>query len=518
MKLIPSLLAFVIFFSAAMVLSFENVNGSNGAKTQICMVIDGSSSISSAEWAIIKDALAEAINDTVPHDGSVELTIVQFGYSTGIYARTEVLPTIIDRSNFELVANQVLAISKSGGSTPTAHGLFLGWKELSESPNFAVATRQVINLATDETPNVRNDNATTDLDGNGKIDAEDDVIAVVNYAASQGLDELDVEAIGLTTTGKEWFREHVLLPQPGVLAPPFSKAGWVRPVANATEFASTIGEKLQAVIGSYNGLWVPSLEGAAAAGILSVGLTSIVSSLSSAVNDPSGFPSQVLAQKINGLFPETLKKWLQDFVSAKRKLVIKHNLGSIFLLTKKEALSYIAALTVLTLSFAYAKAEKLEQIPALLPIILATSIIVEFAKNYVVEITARKQGVWTEHHLWYFGTFMFLATTLAFKTPFSSPSRIVHHAPRFTKRSLGLVACASVFVGLGLTAFFYILLSTPFASIGSIGIVMCLTMAFFESMPIPPMNGKDIYNWSKMLWVTLFVVTSSLYVLCLLTF
>ena len=49
--------------------------------TQLAMVLDGSGSISDHDWDLMRKGLANAIeNESVfPHDGSVELTIVQFG-------------------------------------------------------------------------------------------------------------------------------------------------------------------------------------------------------------------------------------------------------------------------------------------------------------------------------------------------------------------------------------------------------------------------------------------------------
>jgi hypothetical protein len=212
------------------------------------MVIDGSGSIGSSEWNTIKQAVAQAINDTVPRDETVELTIVQFGYSTGNgYAKTEVPPTIIDSSNYVTVSNTVLAMSKGGGSTPMAHGLYLGWKEVKNSPNFLSAQKQIINLATDGEPNIRNQNATSDLDGSGSTNYDDDVIAVANNAVADGLDELDAEGIGITNSNRDWLKSWVVQPQPGNLAPPFVP-GWIRVVQNFTEFADTIGEKFEALV------------------------------------------------------------------------------------------------------------------------------------------------------------------------------------------------------------------------------------------------------------------------------
>jgi Zn-dependent protease len=485
---------------------------------QFCLVIDGTGSISNSEWNLTKQAVARAINDTVPRDGSVELTIVQFGYSAASgYAKTEIPPTVITSANYATVSSQVLAMPKGGQGTPTAHGLYLGWKEVLNSPNFPTASKKVINLATDEAPNDRNNNATINLDrSGGEPNARDDVIAVVNNAVDQGLGELDVEAINVTNSTVDWFRNWVIRPQPGIVAPPFSKQGWIRAVADVTEFTDTMTQKFQVIITGGIDVWVPSAGGALFAGILTLGVTSVISSLASAVSNPENFPSNALAQKINSFFPDTVKKWLHEFISSKRKMVIEQHVGSPFMLTKFEIVSYACSLSVLTFAFSYAKAGILNEILPLIPTVLATSIVVELVKNFSIEVIARSQGVWTEHRLWYFGIATFLFSSLVFRVPFSSPSRLTHHSPKFTRRSLGLVSSASVFVALAFAFLFYALFASGFTLIGSIGVVMCLTMAFFDSIPIPPMNGKDIYDWNKIVWMALFMVAFVLYVLCLL--
>jgi hypothetical protein len=219
-------------------------------RTQMCIIVDGSGSITETTWAMIKNGMAEAINSTIPKDGSVELTIVQIGYSASNgFAKTELTPTVVDVGNYAAIIDIVLAMPKSNQSTPMAHGIFLAWTELYNSPNFPFSEEQVINLATDGAANIRNNNTTSDLDGSGgnSPNARDDVIAVVNSAVSQGLDELDVEGIGNVTTYRNWLKNWVVRPQPAHLAPPFNP-GWIRVVTNSSVFAETLGGKFNAVL------------------------------------------------------------------------------------------------------------------------------------------------------------------------------------------------------------------------------------------------------------------------------
>jgi hypothetical protein len=222
----------------------------NVVRVQLCMVVDGSGSISTSEWNLTRMGVANAIRNNMPHDGSVELSIVQFADSLpgGIHARVELQPTIITTANFETIATNVSTMTHGGGGTPMAHGLFLGWQVISSSSSFSTASKHIINLATDGATSVRNLNATSDLDeSGGSPNAKDDVIAVINAAEDQGLDELDIEAINLGTSERTWFVNWTARPQPGILAPPFTKPGWVRAVTNFTEFADTVGEKFQLI-------------------------------------------------------------------------------------------------------------------------------------------------------------------------------------------------------------------------------------------------------------------------------
>ncbi|MCX6654065.1 MAG: hypothetical protein NTY03_02965, partial [Candidatus Bathyarchaeota archaeon] len=185
--------------------------------------------------------------------------------------------------------------------------------------------------------------------------------------------------------------------------------------------------------------------------------------------------------------------------------------GSIFTLTREEIFAYAVSLPVLTFAFAYSNANSIEQFIIMIPVVLVTSIVVEFSKNVLISMIARSRGVWTEHRLWYFGLATFLVSTLAFKSPFSSPSRNVHHSESLTTRLIGLLASSSVLIGLGFAAIFYAFLIYGVPYIGGIGLGMCLLMALFDSMPIKAMNGRDIYDWNKIIWAILFIITFSLY-------
>jgi len=258
-------------------------------------------------------------------------------------------------------------------------------------------------------------------------------------------------------------------------------------------------------------VWVPPATNAIASSVATVGVFTVVSLLAFTLSNPTTFAGNWLVEKLNDLLPEYAKIWLENFVASKRSQDVEGKAGSIFVLTKLEVVAYAVTLIVLTLAFSYSGARSMEQFLILIPTVLVTSVAVGLVSNLAMELVARLLGVWAEHRLWYFGIATFTLSTVIFKVPFSSPSRVLQNTPHHTKRTLGLAATTSVMISLGFAAVFYSIQVLGFTIIGSIGLAMCLLSALFSTIPIPLMNGKDIWDWNKLFWVAIFLVTVLLY-------
>ena len=263
--------------------------------------------------------------------------------------------------------------------------------------------------------------------------------------------------------------------------------------------------------------WVPTPANGAAASIFAITAVSIASLIFAAVSSApagaaSGFFSRLI-DKARELIPNTIKKWLEDFIASKRKLKVDEKTGSPYLPTKSEAIVYGLSILFSTFAFSYVKVNSLDQILIIIPTFFATSILVSFARTYILAVYTRRKGVWTEYKLWPFGVGLFLLSTLAFRTPFSSPTRTVRHSKNFTERLAGFLSVAAIFITLGFGAFFFVLYKSGFVLIGGTGLAMCIISAFFDTFPIEPMGGKDIYKYNKAIWGILFAVTLTLYAL-----
>jgi hypothetical protein len=199
---------------------------------QLAVVIDGSSSIDSVEWSMQKDGLYNSIvSGTIPHDGSVELTVLQFA---GEVVETEVPPTIITENNWASIASDIDSIFKINGVTPISVAIERAKDEIIGSPNraFASTAEQVINIS-------------SDIGEYTIVTGFEAAVVARNNAIQAGIDRVLAEGIGdIRSVDMEWLKNNIVYPEPGVIAPPFN-TGWVMKVDSAVEFETAMASKFK---------------------------------------------------------------------------------------------------------------------------------------------------------------------------------------------------------------------------------------------------------------------------------
>lgn len=213
-------------------------------RLQIGFLIDGSGSIQSSDFQLIVDSLSDALGDPtlIPHDGTIEITVVQFGNNT---ARMELSPTVLTANSAGGIQQAIRSISQLGGNTPLPDGVDLLTQLMTSSGSFATAPRQVINVATDGQPNLNNDGITTQ-------DEKDASFAARDRAVAAGIDEIDAEGLGVATTDDEFrnFLRDFVWPQPGEIVDDGGTfaPGFVRMVLDIQDFRQAVREKIQAIL------------------------------------------------------------------------------------------------------------------------------------------------------------------------------------------------------------------------------------------------------------------------------
>lgn len=234
-----------------------------GGPTQLAILLDGSWSITQDSWRIMRNGLANAIKNSsiFPHNGTVELTIIRFGWQK-YCANLEIGPVVVTNKNFNSIANKIsnLPYPDKDDKTPMAAGIYLAADKLLNSNNFGgfnPDNRQIINLVTDGNPNIRsgpgqlcgihNVNETA-----GKEAAKNARNYLINtLELSEEQDEFDVVAVyGEPEPDIRWLKNEIAWPQPGHTEWPPNGSGWVHYVQSWQDFYDSIGEQFKILFGS----------------------------------------------------------------------------------------------------------------------------------------------------------------------------------------------------------------------------------------------------------------------------
>lgn len=219
---------------------------------QLVILLDGSGSIDSDSWELAKQGLAEAlIDDVFPHDGTVEVTLVQFGDSK--CAKPEIYPQVIYYSNYQTIANQILNMAQGEGYTPTAAGIYLGSDLAAGSSNFGgfnSNNRQIVLLVTDGNANVYSEQGvlcgSTVNEVLGRQAAENAREYMIDHLyMSKSQDEFDIIAVD-DNVKEQWLKDMVW-PQPSHSTWPPEGPGWYNYVDDWQDFKDSVKYYFEAI-------------------------------------------------------------------------------------------------------------------------------------------------------------------------------------------------------------------------------------------------------------------------------
>ncbi len=264
-------------------------------------------------------------------------------------------------------------------------------------------------------------------------------------------------------------------------------------------------------------LWAPKPVNAVVAVGITAAIMGVTSLIFASISTPLSGLGGTIGDKLRDMIPDNVKQWLEEVVSSRTEVDVEEKIGSICGPTKLEMLAYITSIVVLTFAFSYVKVDAFSQIWQLLPVFFITSILVGFVQKFFSIVYLRSRGVWSEHTIWPLGLILFLSTTLAFRVPFSSPTRSLH-SKKYTDKVGAVASSSEILISLVFAGLFFFLLRRGYVAVGDAGLSMCVIGSFFSTFPISPMSGKDIFDYSKRLWATLFVVTLIIFVTWLLIF
>lgn len=172
MKFFKHLIAAITFFSLALL----PIGAFAASITQLGFILDGSGSVSTSNYNLLKSGLSDAIA-ALDANGSVEITVTAYGSTT----QTVVAPTLLTAASLATIQTSILTHAKNNGGTDTAGALRYTTNLLTSSAIFSNSDLRasIINLATDGVPN-----------------SQTAAVAAAQWSFTQGIDALSIEAIG----------------------------------------------------------------------------------------------------------------------------------------------------------------------------------------------------------------------------------------------------------------------------------------------------------------------------------
>jgi Zn-dependent protease len=130
---------------------------------------------------------------------------------------------------------------------------------------------------------------------------------------------------------------------------------------------------------------------------------------------------------------------------------------------------------------------------------------------------ARKFGAHSEFRAWNFGLLLALGTAvLSFFSPlkliFAAPGAVYTYGPYLSRDQHGLISLAGPLTNILVALLFFLLNALQSIFIASelvavmlvYGALINLWLAFFNLIPIPPLDGSKVFSWNPLLWALLF--------------
>jgi len=182
-----------------------------------------------------------------------------------------------------------------------------------------------------------------------------------------------------------------------------------------------------------------------------------------------------------------------------------------------EILAAVAGAVIFGLSFTIARGNWLD--PTTFSVFFIVSgigiAIHEMAHRYVAGCN---KGL-SEFRFWNLGTVIMLLTGALFGLVFAKPYRtLISNSSSLEKRSLGIIMLAGpvISVILALLSLALLPLGGIYSIIGEAGFSVNLLSALYGMMPFNPMDGEQVYDWSRAKWALIFVPIFLIYLVILL--
>lgn len=180
-------------------------------------------------------------------------------------------------------------------------------------------------------------------------------------------------------------------------------------------------------------------------------------------------------------------------------------------LTSGEMLEIVVSVMLMTAVFSFVEAQGLPRfldvavLAAVVPKVFVASVTVKLAAVVIDSTCSRVSRVYRRFSLWLTGVATFLVSGFFFMFPFASPGITRYKGGEKTKKSQCLIVLSKNLLLLTLVIPFGLLTLWSNSILGDAGVFAALTTVCYSLVPLPPLGGKVVFNYSHELSLLLFI-------------
>jgi hypothetical protein len=186
-------------------------------------------------------------------------------------------------------------------------------------------------------------------------------------------------------------------------------------------------------------------------------------------------------------------------------------------ISKQDLISLGLYILITTLVYGFVQANGFPRFfdPSVLAVVIPPTLIsvsiVSVTSELTAALCAKTNQVYRQFRLWFYGLTSFLISGLILLFPFASPGITRYQSREISAKTKGLIVLFKMLVTLTLAIPFATLHMLGYTIIGDVGLLMILMRVCYSLVPVRPLAGRAVFDYSKEISLIALLATGILF-------